>query len=451
MYQTLGCFHNLQPTPSPFETPRVPCLTPAGFSRWMTIQILLCPEENVDFLQQAVRIWDIPGPNGTVFPKYIPRDVFPARPDEEMEHWHKTVTGQLNQRNYLRRIKNSPYQSPHPDPPDRRDGYFSSSLAGRPSRPSRSSSRDDQEQMAALYRRRSSVPDFPSPPQGERGSHWDARAQEETKKTRSHSASRPVLPASRHRSHTTTGSPTQSKHSTKPPPKGPPSRRHPPDQSVRPSSGYNGPYRSPARTPSTVDEDTGSEASSENSQLNRRARKADDGRKSRRSSLWPPSFLRSHKRRHSSDASYRGSARQNPPLRPEYYAPRPTESSHQPGYRGSGPPQFREPTWDSDAVNSNPGTPNQVHAHVDARGAPMRYQEQPDFYPLSRENSSGSGTDHRHRSSDAERNGHRRAAAVQARMATVSGVHGRKYPDALGPIERHRGPAPPRGGIAAAV
>ena len=37
--KTLGCFHSLQPTPSPFETPRLPCLTPTGFARWQTIPI----------------------------------------------------------------------------------------------------------------------------------------------------------------------------------------------------------------------------------------------------------------------------------------------------------------------------------------------------------------------------------------------------------------------------
>ncbi|KIV96870.1 hypothetical protein PV10_00684 [Exophiala mesophila] len=450
MYATLGCFHSLQPSPSPFKPPQIPCLTPAGFSRWITIQIMLVPETHVGLLQQAVRIWDVPGPNGTVFPKYIPQDVFPNKPDEEMEQWYNSTTEKLKQGPQQRRIKNSPYQSPHLDPQDRRDGYFSSSLAGRPSRLSRSSSRDDKDQMAALYRRRSSVPDVPSP-HGDRGSRWDGRTQEALNKSRSHSAQRPTFPPSRHRSHTTTGSPTQSRYSTNPPPKSHSSRRHHAEPSGRPFSDYNGPHRSPARTPSTVDENTGSEASSENSQLNRRSRRPDEGRKSRRSSLWPPSFLRSHKRRHSSDAGYRGSSRYDPPLRPEYYALRPIESSNQPGYRGSGPPHFREPTWDSDPARSNPGTLNQVHSYVDPRSASTRYQEQPDFYSLRRESSSGSGTENRHRASDMERNAHRRPGATPSRVTTVSGVHGRKYPDALGPIERHRGPGPPRSGIAAAV
>ncbi|EXJ59946.1 hypothetical protein A1O7_04094 [Cladophialophora yegresii CBS 114405] len=175
MFQTLGCYHSLQPTPSPFETPRIPCLTPIGFARWQTIQLLLCPEENVGFVQKAVQLWKVPTPNGDTYPTYIPNEMFPDRPDEAMEKWYRMVTGKLNQQNYnLRRIKNSPYQSPHPEPYDPREGYFSGAQVGRPARPSRSNSRDD-DQLAALYRRRSSVPDFPSP-SGDRGSHWDPRS-----------------------------------------------------------------------------------------------------------------------------------------------------------------------------------------------------------------------------------------------------------------------------------
>ena len=189
MFTTLGCFHSLQPTQSPFDTPKIPCLTPTGFARWLTIQMLLCPEENIGFLQKAVHLWNVPGPNGTIFPKYIPRDAFPTRPDEEMENWHRMVTGRLNQKNYMRRIQNSPHQSPHPEAHDRRDGYFSGSQVGKPSRPSRSSSRDDK---TALYRRRSSVPDFASPA-GERGSHWEPKNPDGPRKARSHSAQRPPL------------------------------------------------------------------------------------------------------------------------------------------------------------------------------------------------------------------------------------------------------------------
>lgn len=452
MFTTLGCFHSLQPSPSPFETPKIPCLTPDGFARWLTIQMLLCPEENIGFLQKAVQLWNVPGPNGTIFPKYIPREAFPSRPDEEMESWHRMVTGKLNQKNYMRRIQNSPHQSPHPEAHDRRDGYFSGSQVGRPSRLSRSSSRDDQ---TALYRRRSSVPDFGSP-SGERGSHWEPRHPEDPRKARSHSAQRPPAPPGRQRSHTATGShPSQQNGSS---PKSPSSRRHggnPGDQKSRPPSAYNTHYRSPARTPSTVDEDTGSEASSENSQSGQRPRRPGEDRRSRRSSLWVPSIFRSHKRRHSSDASYRAPSKHTQPLRPEYYPPRasnPPPQQHPHPHRGGGAPQWRDTNWDSDTPNSNSAAPMQGQAHVDPRAPTIRYPDQNNFgQPLTRESSSGSGTDHRHRTSDYERNGHRRQQAVPPRIATVAGVHGRQYPDALSPIERQRSHVTSRGGVAAVV
>lgn len=450
MYTTLGCFHSLQPTHSPFDTPKIPCLTPNGFARWLTIQMLLCPEENIGFLQKSVQIWNIPGPSGTIFPKYIPREVFPTRPDEDMENWHRMVTGKLNQKNYMRRIQNSPHQSPHPEAHDRRDGYFSGSQVGKPSRPSRSSSRDDQ---TALYRRRSSVPDFVSP-SGDRGSHWEPRNPEGPRKARSHSAQRSPAPPGRQRSHTASGNHTSQQTGSNP--NSPSNRRHGAnhvDQNGRRTSGYNTHYRSPARTPSTVDEDTGSEASSENSQSGHRPRRPGEGRQSRRSSLWVPSIFRSHKRRHSSDASYRAPSKHIQPLRPEYYRasnPQPQQPPHP--HRGGGVPQWREPNWDSEPPNPNSASPMQGQVHPDPRPPTIRYPDQNNFgQPLTRESSSGSGTDHRHRTSDYERNSHRRGQAGPPRIATVAGVHGRQYPDALSPIERQRSHVNSRSGVAAVV
>ncbi|KAJ4508402.1 hypothetical protein HRR83_007333 [Exophiala dermatitidis] len=467
MYQTLGCFHSLQPTASPFETPRIPCLTPKGFARWQTIQILLCPEENVEFIQKAVQIWNVPMPNGGIFPKYIPKEVFPSRPDEAMEEWHRMVTGKLNQKHYMQRLKNSPYQSPHPDAYERRDGYFSNGHMGGPSRLAPNNTRADQTRLADSYHRRSSVPDFPSPPSGERYSHWDPRNGPEARKTRSHSAQRPPSQPTRERSHTTSGPPPSHFHGS--------SGNSPPsgirgggstDRSRRRSSGYNNThYRSPARTPSTVDEDSGSEASSETSQKDHRHRASDEDPKPRRSSLWMPSFMRSHKRRHSSDASYRAPGPPPPqPLRPEYYPPRtvnPPLHMQQPPYRGGSAPQWREPVWDSDPTVSAPGTPVQANAQPDPRAAPsIRYPDQANFEPLTRESSSGSGTDHRHRrSSERDRSSAQRRqpapSAIPSRMATLSGVHGRRYPtpsgEPMSSLDRQRSHASGRGGVATMV
>lgn len=457
MYTTLGCFHSLQPTASPFEQPRIPCLTPAGFARWQTIQILLCPEENVGFMQRAVQIWNVRMPNGNIFPKYIPQEVFPDKADEEMEKWHRMVTGQLNQKNYMQRIKNSPYQSPHPDLYDRKDGYFSTNHVGKPTRHSRSSSRDEQDQLDA-FRRRSSVPNFPSP--GERPPHWDPRTGNDARKGRSHSAQRPAPPPSRQRSQTTSG-PSISLPRKSSVHHSPPQNRRlgdPPDPSARRSSAHGLQYRSPVRTPSTVDEDTGSEASSETSQAGRRHRRSDEDRKSRpsSSSLWVPSIFRSHKRRHSSDAGSRAPGPRHSPLRPDHRPPRTLNAPLQPSqanYRAGGP-YWRESVWDSDPALSSPTTA-QAQGQNDPRGPANRYPDQSTFEPLTRESSGGSGTDQRYRSSDQERGGSQRrhGQGGPLRVGTVTGVHGRRYPtaDPMSPIDRQRTHTSARGGVPAMV
>ncbi|KAK4944082.1 hypothetical protein LTR10_016415 [Elasticomyces elasticus] len=455
MYQTLGCFHSLQPTSSPFEHPRIPCLTPAGFARWQTIQILLCPEENVGFMQKAVQRWNVPMPNGNIFPKYIPQSVFPAKADEEMENWHRDVTGRLNQQKYMQRIKNSPHQSPYPDLYDRKDGYFS---GAQPTRHSRSSSRDDQHNMDA-FRRRSSVPNFPSP--GERAPHWDPRTTNEAPKARSHSAQRPPPPLTRQRSQTTSG-PTRNRPQQSAVNSPPQSRRvvDPNDPAARRSSAHAFPYRSPARTPSTVDEDNGSEASSETSQPGRRHRRSDEDRKSRpsSSSLWLPSFMRSHKRRHSSDAGSRAPGPKHSPLRPEPHPPRALNAPQHPSqvqYRAGGP-HWRDTSWDSDPALSGPTMTTQAQAHFDPRGPSIRYPDQSTFEPLTRQSSAGSQPDQRYRSSDAERGGtqKRHVQGGPLRVSTtVTGVSGRRYPtgDPMSPIDRQRTHASGRGGVPAMV
>ncbi|OJD16051.1 hypothetical protein AJ78_03764 [Emergomyces pasteurianus Ep9510] len=96
IYQSLGCFHTLQPTSDPFKPPSIPALRPHGFVRWQTIQLLLCPDEHIVFLQRAVKKFDIVNPSGgCIFPKVIPRDSFPSKPDPEMVKWHETVSQRL--------------------------------------------------------------------------------------------------------------------------------------------------------------------------------------------------------------------------------------------------------------------------------------------------------------------------------------------------------------------
>ncbi|CEJ55058.1 hypothetical protein PMG11_01336 [Penicillium brasilianum] len=95
IYQSLGCFHSLQPSKSPYEPPAVPSLCPNGFVRWQTIQLLMDPDEHWRFLNNAVGMWDIVDAKGETFPKSIPRDAFPSEPDPEMLQWHEGVAKRL--------------------------------------------------------------------------------------------------------------------------------------------------------------------------------------------------------------------------------------------------------------------------------------------------------------------------------------------------------------------
>ncbi|KAJ5109452.1 hypothetical protein N7456_006127 [Penicillium angulare] len=102
IYQSLGCFHSLQPSTNPYEPPSVPSLLPNGFVRWQTIQILMDPDEHWRYLQNAVELWDITDAKGEPFPKEIPRDAFPSEPDPEMLQWHEGVSRRLEY-DYMKR------------------------------------------------------------------------------------------------------------------------------------------------------------------------------------------------------------------------------------------------------------------------------------------------------------------------------------------------------------
>jgi hypothetical protein len=98
IYKSLGCLHSLQPTPANngYQPPCIPALKAKGFVTWQTIQLLLGPEEHVPFLQNAVHQFDIMDPvDGSQFPKILPKECFPDRPDEEMLIWYDKVSDQL--------------------------------------------------------------------------------------------------------------------------------------------------------------------------------------------------------------------------------------------------------------------------------------------------------------------------------------------------------------------
>lgn len=96
IYQSLGCYHTLQPERDPYTPPTIPALTPAGFVRWQTVQLLLEPEEHVPFLQEAVKRFDLTNPaDGTPFPSILPKESLPCQPDMEMVEWHENVAEKL--------------------------------------------------------------------------------------------------------------------------------------------------------------------------------------------------------------------------------------------------------------------------------------------------------------------------------------------------------------------
>ncbi|KAI9784216.1 MAG: hypothetical protein M1816_001038 [Peltula sp. TS41687] len=97
IYQSLGCNHSLvQPIEDDFAPPSIPALSPRGFIRFQSIQLLLDPEEHWAYLQEAVRRFDIIDPrSGKIFPRRIPREAFPEKPDEEMVKWHDMVMDRL--------------------------------------------------------------------------------------------------------------------------------------------------------------------------------------------------------------------------------------------------------------------------------------------------------------------------------------------------------------------
>jgi hypothetical protein len=98
IYRSLGAFHSLQPAPTDdgYSTPAVPALKKQGFVTWQTIQLLLGPEDHVPFLQRAVQKYDVRDlESGAIFPKVLPKECFPDKPDDAMETWYEGVADRL--------------------------------------------------------------------------------------------------------------------------------------------------------------------------------------------------------------------------------------------------------------------------------------------------------------------------------------------------------------------
>ena len=98
IYQKLRCSYSLQPATSKDEytLPSIPALKPDGFVKWSTVQLLLAPSEHALFLQNALSQYEVRDPeSGELFPKLLPRQLFPSEPHEEMIRWHQSISDEL--------------------------------------------------------------------------------------------------------------------------------------------------------------------------------------------------------------------------------------------------------------------------------------------------------------------------------------------------------------------
>ena len=92
VYQRLGCFYSLQPDRNPYASPVIPALTPLGYVRWQTIQLLLDPQEHVPYLQKAVKNLPLKcHVDNKPFPKELPKESLPTQADQGMCEWHERM------------------------------------------------------------------------------------------------------------------------------------------------------------------------------------------------------------------------------------------------------------------------------------------------------------------------------------------------------------------------
>ena len=437
MYRMLGCFHTLQPTPSPFDVPCIPALLPGGFVEWQRIQLLLTPGEHVPFMQEAVKRYDVPTADGGIFPKYIPREVFPDRPDESMEEWHKKVTGSLEQEQYSRKLKTSPYASSR-DPPNRGDGYLLAN--GKARRNSRSPQSNSHDLDPA---RRSSGPDIPLPlPSILDNTHRGSDVQQYSTLSSRTKQAQYKMPhhtsniSSQHRT-SDTPSPRHSSHRTS---NSSASHRPARGASIEPGKQWPPPahrihhHRRP-RSPSTIDESSsGSEASSEDS-FTGRSRNSHEARDGRwRGSLFPPESIR-HLRRHSHDAACLSNSKPPPPPRPIDKSPHvqdPMLSARPgPGYQNG--PTTGAVSWNANPIqfNTNVFKPRGDEAANSAPESPVpveKYSRNINSKLSMFDPAGPRGLVRQYNAEDMDQGrAYERKSSIPLRIPTVTGVGGRKY------------------------
>ncbi|KAI9925766.1 hypothetical protein ASPWEDRAFT_42439 [Aspergillus wentii DTO 134E9] len=350
IYQSLGCFHSLQPSTNAFEPPSIPALLPSGFVRWQTIQLLMDPDEHCQYLQNAVELWNIESPIGGYFPKMIPRDAFPSEPDPEMVEWHEGVSRRLEYDYWKRNTPRSSPPNPRPFP-----SQFSPTDPPTEEEPPRSRPRP-------VPRHRHAEPtDMPRP-------RFQRQKSAEYPATRRPQSAFFPQPDELKTAFASPRAPS--------PPTSPPERRPASPGRARASSFAH-------TSPGGSSGHYGSDASSEESASTGHGSSPTQKRYGRRRNLTPP--RKSHARRHSHEAYARKAERGMSPEPYRRHGPRDSYSSSsggrwyesdggrrsQPsrGYNDEVPPgpsgmRFREYVFDPTAVPPSPDTPvyPQVHA-----------------------------------------------------------------------------------------
>jgi len=231
----------------------------------------------------------------------------------------------------MQRIKFSPYSSPNPESVNSPSGYFARAPPVRPVHARRDSLSEEELARREAMRRRSSVPDVISPggtPMSEKGVAM---------KSRSRSVNRPVTYNGHVRQWSNTGTPKHYHGSPLPPrtSDGISSRQHGNNYSSERSNRRRDPW--PDRNTSSGSRpDSADDASSEESYHSRRHKSSEEEDTKRRprwgASLMPSFFLSKNQRRHSSDGRV-------PTLKNDRRSPRRGESIRK--YKTEGPVDSR--------------------------------------------------------------------------------------------------------------
>lgn len=103
VYEVLGCeYHLVRDSSTPKSRPKLPALTPAGYSEFMTIALLAFPDEEFRRLQRAtsdipILTNPIPSPGDVgQLPTELIRSLFPARHDVEAKKAYESTLAELS-------------------------------------------------------------------------------------------------------------------------------------------------------------------------------------------------------------------------------------------------------------------------------------------------------------------------------------------------------------------